>query len=71
MKWAPIGGFSQQFLIAVEPVRNLTEEQLVLASPWPWNLYGLQIRVGRGVSQNSQHRENLAFVVKCMSDDVQ
>jgi hypothetical protein len=35
------------------------------------NLYGLQICVGRRVTENSQHRDNLAFVVKCMSYDVQ
>ena len=34
-------------------------------------LYRLQIRVGCWVSQNSQHRHDLAFVVKCMSYDVQ
>src|SRR2546430_8283006 len=35
------------------------------------SLYRLQIRVGCWVSQNSQHRHDLAFVVKCMSYDVQ
>lgn len=31
----------------------------------------VQICVGRRMSQNSQHRYDLAFVVKCMGDDVQ
>jgi len=34
-------------------------------------LYGLQIRVGCLVSQNSQHRDDLALVVKCVGDHMQ
>lgn len=47
-------------MIAEEPTH-------LLAISMEKNLYGLQIRIGCLVSQNSQHRDNLAFVVKCVN----
>src|SRR5579864_4086498 len=63
--------YVRSVVYAIENRGSVIPSNLYQVEVCTTHLYGLQICVGCWVSKDSEHRDDLALVVKCMRDDVQ